>query len=518
MDLGHYFGVLMNIAAVALTFGLAVFVHEFGHFIFARLRGVGVEKFAIGMGPVITSWTWGETEYSLRWLPLGGFVKLHQIMREEAEPLEGAAEGEAAPTAVGDHIDEVDLGFVNAVTHHHEHPELAAAAAGATSGPAKPRSLGEMAHDDAVALYNKGLVTKLLVFGGGVFFNFLTAIAATALLYSIGVNQLAPHEIWVGDLAKESPMRAAGVLPDDKIVEVEGSTENLKTDEDLAVAMQAAWEKGLTADGVDVRVNRGGEELPLHLPAIPSGETDESKAARVAFWKDLPLDFAPIIGALIPMDPAAKAGIKEGDLIVKVNDKPVRSWEQMATVIRSSPEQAVMLGIQREGVAAPINIAVVPKDDKNNPGVGMIGIIPGPKEHVQDPVLKAVALAPQRTVMGLVRLVQANYNAIRNSTAAGLKEGMAGPVAIATVTYNFAQKGFSDLLYWFISLNLILAVMNLMPIPVLDGGFIVLAFIEAIIRRPVSQRILTPIYTFFALSFITLMVLVSFQDVKRSLF
>lgn len=477
MDAGNFINNLIGVAGIVLTFGVAIFVHELGHFLAARLRGVGVEAFAIGMGPKIIAWTRGGTEYSLRWFPVGGFVKLHQMVREEAEEAEA----------------------------------LAAEAAKAGAERRGGKSIGEAAHEDMAALYDKGLLTKLMVFGAGVFFNFLAAIAAVTMIYSIGFDEPVAGPAWVGEVPEDALVAQGGLRRGDKIVEIEGRA--VGDFSEATAAFEEVIESGTGADGVAIRVERGGETLGLNLPAL----TEETAQSFFGPWT---WDFEPYIGGLIPFKPAAKAGFQENDLILAINGTPITAWSEMFKLIRENLDVALEFDVRREGSEVPIKLVVVPEEDPGQPGTGIIGIVPGTgrAEHIQEPLLTALTQAPARTWDRLVRIAYLNYSVIRNATFREIKEGMAGPVAIATHTFNESKKGLIPALWWFVQLNLILAIMNLLPIPVLDGGFIVLATIEAVIRHPVPTKILNPVYTFFALCFITLLVLVSYQDILRAIF
>ncbi len=477
MESGNFLNNLVGIVGIGLTFGIAIFVHELGHFLMARLRGVGVEAFAIGMGPKIFAWSRGGTEYSLRWLPVGGFVKLHQMVREEAEEAEAEAR---ALEAEGQDL-------------------------------SRGKSIGQAAHEDMSALYDKGLITKLLVFSGGVFFNFLAAIAVVAVIFSIGFDEPLPGPAWVGELPEGSQHAQAGLRQGDTLIEIEGQPVSDLLEADSA--FQQVMEEGKGLDGVAVLVERDGQNVSLTLPPLSEESTE-------AFFSGLAWDSKPYIGGVLPLSPAAKAGLLEDDLIVEINDEPIESWSAMSRIIRSSMGEAIVIEVARNEEPDPISLTIIPEEDPGKPGTGVIGIVMGSglSQHIREPFLKALAQAPGRTLNRLVYIAMTQYRVLKNSSFRQIKEGVGGPVAIATVTFNETKKGLAPALWWFVNLNLLLAIMNLLPIPVLDGGFIVLSVIEAVIRRPVPTKILNPVYTFFALCFITLLVLVSYQDVLRVMF
>lgn len=477
METGNFLNNIIGVAGLVLTFGVAIFVHELGHFLAARLRGVGVEAFAIGMGPKLFAWSRGGTEYSLRLLPVGGFVKLHQMIREEAEEAE-AATAESQNAGGG-------------------------------------KSIGEAAHEDMAALYDKGLVTKLLVFTAGVFFNFLAAIAAMSMMYSIGYEEPLPGPAWVGAIAADSPVAKAGLQKGDTFVEIEGTA--VRNWDDASTAFQNAESSGSGADGISAKVERNGQTVALDLPPLTETTAADFFKGEHGNWT---WELKPFVGGVIPFKPASKAGLKEGDLITAIDGNPIGTWSEMSSRIRSNLGVALEITVERPGELEPLKFIVIPEEDAGEPGTGIIGIGPGTgvSERVEEPILTAVGRAPGRTWERLEFIAMQNYMVLRHASFREIREGMGGPVAIATLTFTESKKGLIPALRWFINLNLILAIMNLLPIPVLDGGFIVLSVIESVIRHPVPTRILNPVYTFFALCFITLLVLVSYQDILRAIF
>lgn len=464
--------------SVILTFGLAIFVHELGHFLMARIRGVGVEAFAIGMGPKIVAWTRGGTEYSLRWFPVGGFVKLHQMIREEAE--EDAEREKAAEQEV------------------------------ATEGK---KSLGESAHADMEALYDKGLVTKLMVFMGGVTFNVLAAILAVGTLYSMGFTEPIPGPAWVGPVEPDSEVAAAGLRQNDVIRSVLGTP--ISNSSEAMAAFAKAIEDRTATEGLAVEVEREGAAIELSLPPL----TEETLEGYLVPWA---WEAHPYIGGLIPFRPAVKAGLREGDLVTAINGEPVETWSELSRIIRASLGDALMFEVRSKGESETRSMVIEPEEDMSEAGrgTGIIGIIPGSGKEllVKETIPVAFVRAPGRALSTLKNLVYFNYQFIKQASFSEIKQGMGGPLAIMGVTYQEAQRGLTRSLRWFMNLNLILAFMNMLPIPILDGGFVVLSVIEAATRRPVSPRILGPVYTFFALCFISLLVLISYNDVLNIFF
>ncbi|OPZ08055.1 MAG: Regulator of sigma-E protease RseP [candidate division BRC1 bacterium ADurb.BinA292] len=492
--------ILLGALAILLVFGLAVFVHEFGHMFFALIRGVGVESFAIGMGPKITSWKWRGIEFSLRWIPAGGFVKLKGMMPEELEE-PAVAESEAA---AGD-----------LASGHHEDKELS-----------------ESAYDDLLALRDEGLVTKLLVFGGGVFMNFVTAIVAAALLGFVGTKaQLFPIEL--EQVPEASLLAELGVEPGDRIVAFDGAPTPYSLDLQQAVIEKTGGPMGVgeiyhrflagvlpyveppdeptttVLTAMELTVERGGENRRLALEGITNKQLD-----RLLDEVTLNMRIPPIVGELIPNYPADRAGIKRGDRIVAIDGEPIESFSDMTRLIAARPGVETRTTVEREG--EQLELTVIPRRDvlKDKP-TGQIGVFNGAPDTrvLRETPFRAITLAPVSTMQAFLGMLNLNVQFFKRATAKDISQNLGGPIAIAVMTFQRAMGGISELLDWFIMLNLLLMFFNLLPLPVLDGGFIVLSLIEAVIRRPVPTKILAPIYTVFVIFFITLMVAISGLDI-----
>lgn len=487
---------------VALVFGAVVFVHELGHFLMARMRGVGVEAFAIGMGPKIVAWKYGSTEYSLRWLPIGGFVRLHQMVREDAAEQAEAAEWESMEAEAAARESELERAAGESAPTE---------ATPATPERAKRKSLAKAAYEDLQPLYDKGFVTKVLVFGGGVTFNFITAVFATATLWTIGFEVPKPPPARVVHVEPGSKIEQDGLRTGDTVLKVEGK--EVETSEDVERALGiAAGEAGGTTARLEV-LRESGETAVVDV-TIPSSEDEKASAAFAESWA---WGYGPHIGAVIPFGPADKAGLKDEDRIVSIDGEPIEYWHQMVDVVRASTGRELTLLVSREGVAEPFEIRVTPEEDVMHPGRGQIQIVLGGAEKVwmQEPFHVALMRAPGQTALQFYRVVTQTISFFANATFGQIKKNVGGPIMIMTVTKKRAEGGFRSLLEWFISFNLILAFMNLLPIPVLDGGFIVLATLEAVLRRPVPTRILEPVFNVFVIAFLMFFVMVSYWDVMR---
>lgn len=493
---------LYYFVVIALVFGISVFVHEFGHMFFALIRGVGVESFAIGMGPKIFAWHWFGIEFSLRWFPVGGFVKLAGLM--PGEELEEASDGPQTRAFAPEELtNSIELGNDNGLPAEAE---------------SKDKSLTESSYDDLNALANKGLLTKLLVFGGGVFMNYVTAIVAMAIFIMLPHSEpLTELTIWKVD--PTLPAAKAGLQNGDHVVAVNGHPVSYM--HELFDMMESQFKK----DGIDPDSDAATSyPLTLTVQREAGGTTETVKTAPIEFAHfvgDPNLKFAlpPIVGEVVLNQPAEKAGLQGGDRILSVNGKPIRYFGEMADLIETNVDKPIALEYRRGNEVKTATLTPLPSYEDQS--IGKIGISNGGAEYRMAPgrgFIEAVVRAPGATWDRLVGLVMAHVDFFRKATLKQVGQGLGGPVMIARMISQAAKHGASEVVNFFVTLNLLLMVFNLLPFPVLDGGFILISIIEAAMRRPVPARVLAPIYTAFVIFFISLMALITLLDIKRKFF
>jgi regulator of sigma E protease len=405
-------GLTFTIIALIVVLGPAVILHEFGHFIVAKLLGIRVETFSAGFGPRLFGFRWGTTDYRLSLIPLGGYVKL------------GGDESNAA--IEGD---------------------------GSSNIPAAERF-------DLRPRWQ-----KFLVMVAGPVMNILTALAVvfgSALLNGVPVS---PAPV-VARVFEGGPSEKAGLRPGDRIVEFNGVEE-------------PSWQRikdgaALSPDRpLPVVVERAGQRV--NLTVTPVKVVDEGEAIGT-------LDFRPDYGALpvvvddvLPDSPAAKAGLQDGDRILTINGESVGDETDVRNVIRAHRAEALRIRVERNG--QPLEL-VTGTERLQGDKLGVTTAVELPQARVG--IFGAAAFAVRRNLEVLRMTGEAFAQIFRGQRSA--TESLAGPIEIARQSSNaitrFGWAGLFSML-GFLSLNL--GVVNLLPIPVLDGGAIFLLLVDAVL-------------------------------------
>ena len=449
---------LTTVVALIVVLGVLIFVHEAGHFIAAKWAGIYVYRFSLGLGPPIPWLTFrrGETEYSISWLPLGGYVKM--ASREE-DISSSALEG------------------------------------GAPALPVPPDRVFEA----------KPIWKRMLVILAGVTMNALFAWAVFAFLAYKNGRQIDPVTT-VGRVVEESVPPAARALmqiqPGTRILSVNG--DSVKSWDEIV------WAIANTPDSeVQIRLGDGSKVV---LPIHPDALEERLKAAQAL----QPFRTA-IVGEVVPDKPAGRAGIREGDTIVAVNGRRVRQWYDLLETLQGSPGQNLTVAVARGGQRMSFNIRPyldsIPGPDGKPRPIGRIGVAVG-----TGLISEKLGLG-QAIVEGGRATLRASTQIVR--TVRGLFSGrisgrtVGGPIMIGQYAGESLRLGLDTFLGFMALISINLAILNLLPVPVLDGGQFVFLLAEAIIRRPLPLKLRERLITVGLVLIVLLMGLAFSNDLRR---
>jgi regulator of sigma E protease len=448
----------ISLISLIVVLGVLIFVHESGHFLVARLFGVGVEKFSLGFGPRIFGKTIGRTDYRVSAIPLGGYVKM-----------------------VGEDPD------------------------------------SELPPEDLpVSFTHKNVYKRMAIVAAGPIFNLLLAVFIFLMFFmAVGIEDLRPV---VKSVAKESPAARAGFRLDDRIVAI--NAQGIESWYDINKAVSAGQGAPLA-----FTVQRGGELLDIE--AAPEKRTGHDILGDEIDYYDLGMSGLPvtqaIIGDVSPGLPAEKAGLKKGDRIVAINGVPVSDWEEMRKEIAASGGRRLGLKIQRGNDVFQVEIVPELTEGKDRTGNKveryLIGISSG-GIHVPEelrlkkrlpPVTAFVESIKQTwfvidiTIRGIVKMIDGSIS----------RDNLGGPIMIAQMAGQQARAGIGKLIQFIAFISINLAILNFLPIPILDGGHLMFFLIEAVRGRPVSIRVREVAQQAGMFILLTLMVFVFYNDIAR---
>jgi regulator of sigma E protease len=416
------------VLSFVVVIGILILIHELGHFLVARWTGVGVERFSIGFGPVLLRWRGTETEYCLSLIPMGGYVK----MMGEENPLEG---GETLP------------------------------------------------YDPKKAFSLKPLWARFLIVFAGPGMNFLLAAAIfAAVLATVG------RPVWpaiVGRVAEGGPAAAAGLKTGDQVVNVGGRAVAHWEDLDRAIG-------GSDGGPLELRVTRGGATETVTLTPRRTSVSDPIfKESREAWDIGAGPQLTPHIGSVNPGSPAEKAGMKAGDVVTAVAGQPVYTPEELMQAIQKRAGQTFPVTVQREGRPHTMTLTASSVKEKGPTGeeteVGRIGV------GIVTRTVSYEAYDPFTSIgYGFVKMWEMTVLTVKGLWKVVMgtidRSNIGGPIQIATEAGRQAKEGVGSLALFTAIISVNLAVLNLLPVPMLDGGHLAFFIIEAVIGRPISLK------------------------------
>jgi regulator of sigma E protease len=446
-------------AAIVFVFGIVIFIHELGHFIAAKLTGVYAPRFSIGFGPALLSHKWGETEYILAALPLGGYVRMASREDESMAFIEGGAE--------------MSVGEVGGSGAHALAPEAKKPRYYDPNGmaPFGPRPVPEDRW-----LESKPLAARLFIMLAGVTMNFLLGFLIIAGLYISNGEIVIPTREIGGVLAipgADSLLRNIAV--GDTVVSVDGRPVQTWNDVLERIATD-------TQSTIRIQTNHGSAEIPV---------SDSGIFSRDQFADVLAPYIPPIVDRVVPGHPAYNAGLRSGDSITAVNGVPLRGWAAIVNRIEASPGKPLTLTVWRGGEQK--QIAVTPEASpgqnpvtRTDTVLGRIGAVrreSGTRRSI--PVGTAISDAWRTTWSSAGLIVHTLRNLLTGHQSL---KGLSGPVGVAVQSGEAAQQGWGSLLALISLLSINLAVVNLFPIPILDGGQILIILAESVKGGSLAMR------------------------------
>lgn len=444
--------VIVLIAVVLTVFNVIIFVHELGHFWAAKWRGLQIDRFQIWFGQAIWKKEINGVQYGLGWIPAGGFVALPQMAPMEALEGEALERGPLAPITPLD---------------------------------------------------------KIIVAFAGPLFSMLLALLSAVVVWQVGTpKDFIPSQI-VGEVVEGSPAAKAGILAGDKITQINGKAVN-----GFAGSLDSITEGIILSKGkqIEFTVERKGSPAPLTL--ISEFRTEKTKWFQRNGLRQVGIvpQFDHVeIGSIHPRSPAKKAGLKVGDTLVAMNSQKFADETAALAFIKANGLKPVEFEILRNGQT--LKFTVTPQVPIAPAGKGpMIGLgfydAPDQNRNLIHP-------GPLRQVADTLQMMWTTITSVvARDSSIGVGH-LSGPIGIGSLLYQFLQMedGWRRVFSFMVLFNVNLAVLNMMPFPVLDGGHITLAFLEKIFGRPVKAKPLEILQTACALLLISLMLFVSSKDV-----
>ena len=447
------------IFGVVMLFNFMIFVHELGHFFAARGRGLYVDRFQIWFGRPIWKKTINGVQWGLGWIPAGGFVSLPQMAPMEA--IEGSVE---LPK---------DL------------------------KPVKP-------------------LDKIIVAAAGPVASFLLAVLFAVAVWLVGKPDFEMGVTTVGFVAPDSPAAQAGILPGDKIVKVDGRpvtkwAGNMEGVRELIMLGEK--------DKVTFTIQRPGTPGELDIACgfrIPETEWWQRSGMRqVGLMQAIPC----VVGEVLPNSPAAQAGLKVGDSITAVNG--VHVWNPSALDVPLKKGEPLMLDVTgKDGAVRQVTVQGRLPENWHNSQDGsllkgaqpILGVVWDLSAVGRDVTVHPTPWAQIRQSLKWMGATLAKVVAPGSNVGV---EHLSGPVGIANQFYRMfsLDEGWKLALWFSVVLNVNLAILNILPLPVVDGGHVVMNTIELIFRRPLNVKVLEFVQFGFVFLLMGFFLFVTFKDV-----
>ena len=437
---------LIYIFSFLILISIVVFIHELGHFSFARLFGVRVLDFSIGFGKSISSWkTKSNTVFNLRILPFGGYVQMNskEISSDENE---------------------------------------------------------------SDSFESKKYYQKILITLGGPLFNFLLALFILFAINLYGVNKVTPI---IGDIIPNSLAESSGLQKKDLILDIDGNEISSYSDAQLILSKRLG-----DSGSIKIKVLRDKDVVSHEIKILEWLSKEEP--GNLMFSLGIVPPIEPVIGDVLSSSPAEEGGLLAGDKIIKINEKSINDWSEIRDIVNNEQGNEISVLIEREEVLRTFNIKPRLSEDILNWQIGVSSAF----------ILSSDAKKTIR--FGVIRSFQNSinqtYSVIENSLIFFKKiilgqissKNLGGPVMIGQYAgESVIYGGIYSFIYFMAFISISLGLVNLFPLPVLDGGQALILTIERIIGRELPVKLLDTFYKLGGMLLIFLFVFVFFNDIFR---
>jgi len=401
-DLLFFGGAL--IIKVIIALGLLIFVHELGHFLMALLMRVRVYKFSIGFGPRLFSFTKSGVEFLVSAFPLGGYV----LMK-------------------GEKLDQEDE-----------------------------------TKDDSDSLPNKKWWQRCLIAFAGPFANLILAF----FLFSIAFLSGRSYEDQEAVIGKVETSYNSVFQENDQIISVNGNPVK-------------SWTQ-------IIRNTKEGENLYTLIRNKATVEIMSDTLKQIDWYTTFKPTAPAIVGEVAPGMPAYKAGILPDDKILEIDGIEIKDWYEMRDAIISNPAESINMKLLRNGII--LEKTIILRDNLFEENAKMIGITQKLPVKIEEKysITESLTLGFTSTITNVYANYYGLYKLIRKP--AEIRQNVGSPIMIYSIAKDTSKKGLAEFISFLASLSVVLMVMNLLPIPILDGGHILFAIIEAVIRKPLSLK------------------------------
>jgi regulator of sigma E protease len=444
--------IIILIFVVVMLFNIIIFVHELGHFLAGKWRGLKIDRFQIWFGKPIWKKEYKGVQYGLGWIPAGGFVALPQMAPMEA--IEGGdKDREPLP-------------------------------------PITP-------------------LDKIIVAFAGPLFSILLALAAAVVVWGVGKPKDFVPTNTIGFVLKDSQAEKAGIRPGDEIIAVNG--EEAKG---FAGSLESITERIVLSSGdqIEFTIRRAGVDKPF---VLKSGfDRPESKWFQRSSLRQVGMAPAgpAVIASIIKNSPAEKVGLQKGDQILSVDGDKLYSDIQLTQYLKDKDFKRVTLEVKKSG-GEIVSVEIAPEKPSQPSGRDpMLGVAWDPNSDID---VRIVHPNPFVQVLDSLKMMWVTITKVVDpGTSIGV-DHLSGPVGIGQMLYALLQteEGWRRILSFMVLFNVNLAVLNMLPFPVLDGGHITLAILEKLFGKPVQMKTLEIIQTVCALALISLMLYVTSKDI-----